>query len=246
MRYMVFLCSMVYIKILNIACVTIICCLIHADKYQHMIKVISDHSPYYTTITWPELPKIISWLQAHVNDDRVCQPHPFPTARKHTRKSIDLSEIYHCLPGLDSISWSRNGSVLISQPGDYSSLHRDKTEGPEADDLVGLNFPIKVLDQCCNTYWVDDEVLKNDPRTMYYDVHNVDDEWWPMLGQHRTPRACTTVLQNDQAMLINTGEWHYWGNTSTTHERIIMSLRLDNKMKKDHDFQRIHDLLINQ
>jgi hypothetical protein len=210
-----------------------------------MTTIIDDQSPYYTRFTWPHMTTVLSWLQAHSNDPKYCQPHPFPDGqiRPHTRDKILVHEIHHLLPGHGQIPWSDEMSIFISKPGDHSTLHKDMNpRGPDYHDRVGLNFPIEIHDNCCETLWVDDAVLKAHPDVEYTNSYNVQMLYYQSIGRHTIPKTRSISLQHNEVMLVNTIQWHAWQNESP-HTRRVASLRLVADQKKHFDFQKIHSLL---
>lgn len=206
----------------------------------HM-HTIDNQSPYYIRFSTPLLSTILLWLQKNINNPKVCKDYPFTerAQREHNRKQIDLTDIWTDIPGSNIIPWSQQGTIFITPPGGGSKLHRDMSlKGPEWDDHMGLNFPIIVQDNLCQTYWVDDAVLKSHTDIEYITSHNVLD---PIERFGRLPIARSVSLKTDEAMLVNTAIWHSWHNNSP-HTRVIMSLRVKED-KKHWTFQRAQEAL---
>ena len=209
------------------------------------MHIIDDQSPYYTRFSMPALDIILPWLQKNITNPQVCRDYPFTEGpqRDHHRKQIDLDEIWSHIPGKDIIPWSNTGTIFVTLPGGGSPLHRDRNvRGIDWDDNMGLNFPITVQDNCCQTRWVDDTVLKSYPDIEYSNMHTlrpVRHHYVERTGQVPTARAVS--LGAHEVMLVNTAIWHSWHNNSP-HTRIIMSLRVKEN-KKHWTFQRAQEAM---
>ena len=161
--------------------------------------VIEDCSPYYIRFTFLGLPEIIRYVksqQIETSDYKNTYNH-------NTFNPLVGRNILKMLPMHDQFVWQDTRvSVFSTFPNCVSGIHKDGQH-----NRVSFNIPITVLDDKCNTYWYDDDSIKDftvggEPYTRRVMCNDYTaDQLLPLKQMTATP---------NEMILFNTDIFHRW------------------------------------
>jgi hypothetical protein len=188
-----------------------------------MYTIIQDSRPYYIIYTFPGLEELID----------LCRYYPLPGGRVdysgflHQRMGPQWSDrVLSMVPASQQMPLNRERvSLFVSEPGFYYGPHKDGT-----NHRFSLNFAIQVKDSQCVTSWYSDQDLAD---------YSVTSEYLPWTQRRLSNRSreiegwCpgdrvplhSMCLQQGQAILFNTELFHDFDNRTSSHRRVILTLR---------------------
>jgi hypothetical protein len=177
-----------------------------------MYTIIEDCSPYYIRFKWDGLADLIQFIAEQPLDrtrDKVFKTYA------HCNFAMDIAgAILDKLPMKNAIKFKQNrAGMFITNPGAKSSIHKDGQS-----TRFGLNIPISILDNVCETRWYTDESLKDGIRA--------DEKFARAI--HSTERVTcikAKIFQPNECVLFNTDIWHLWDNSKSTNYRFVLTLR---------------------
>jgi len=182
-------------------------------------KIIEDCSPYYIRFTHDgidEFTKRALAIHDTYNWDDV-NTGDIPKFM-HNRLNPFLGKVVLSKTPLSSdISFNNmRVSFFKSSPGLYYRAHKDGL-----DHRFSINYTVKILDDQCVTSWYDDEVQTS------YEMDYLDGRSRELVGfvkQNHIP-AKTMIAKPNECILFNTDIYHDWDNSTSSNERIVLTLR---------------------
>lgn len=182
-------------------------------------KVIEDCSPFFIRFTWENIESLIDWLRN--------QQFNGVTKRYYDYEHINLNEptateILNQLPMANVFDFMRSRvAIFDTPPGGGCGIHKD---GPCI--RMGINIPIHVSDNMCQTSWYLDDQFIDAPvagNSMY--SRNVFPNYKDMK---KFNAAKTVTFSPNEAVLFNTEIFHAWTNEGSSNNRSILTLRVNN------------------
>jgi hypothetical protein len=175
-----------------------------------MLSIIEDCSPYYIRFTHDGIQDIINICLSSVVDANFDRPFT------HYRFDVNTAnKILRMVPFSKDIEFNQNRvSLFVSQPGLYYRAHKDGLT-----NRFSINYTVKILDDKCITSWYDDEDLKK------YNIDNLLSRECENFVKNNHIPLKSMIAKHGECILFNTDIFHDWDNTSSSNERVILTLR---------------------
>jgi hypothetical protein len=185
-------------------------------------KIIEDCSPYYIRFTYDGLNEFSAYMLDvyHKYDwtGKVKTSNP-----KFMHQKLDPiigQEVLDRTAIAKDISLTHNRvSFFKSDPGLYYRAHKDGT-----NHRFSINYTINILDDKCITSWYADDDLKIYSMDKFLlDLH-ISRECVEFVKEDHTPLQ-SMIAKPNECILFNTDIFHDWDNSTSTNERIVLTLR---------------------
>lgn len=181
-----------------------------------MIEIIEDCSPYYIRFKHPGINDIIELYSSFLPDiDNL------KSSFSHLKLPIDQAkQIINLCPLSQYVSFNQNRiSGFVSKPGLYYRAHKDGR-----DHRFSINYTVKILDNNCITSWYSDQDLQDyvidDLGGYSRECINFD------KSKHKPIKQM--VAKQSEGILFNTDIFHDWDNSTSSNERVVLTLRANN------------------
>jgi hypothetical protein len=196
--------------------------------------IIEDCSPYFIRFTHDGIDKIIKYCNECTTTD-ILNLKDFLHYRLPEEKALHMLSL---VPMAEQIPLMQNRvSLFISPPGIYYRAHKDGLH-----NRFSINYISRVLDDECVTSWYDDDELKD------YQIDNLVNktsrECDGFVKENHTPVKSFVAKQNE-CVLFNTDIYHDWDNTASTNTRVVLTLRIIEKLKPQTYFEDARKILFN-
>ena len=199
--------------------------------------IIEDHSPYYITFTYPGFEDMVNYCKkfSYLWDLQRLNP-PFnhiavaELLGKQILKTSNLPKELDFIPS--------RVSFFSTHPGGYYRVHKDGN-----CVRAGINIPIQILDDKCVTQWYPDEDLERYPIDPII-AKKEHPSRESLIFHHKDKENCSPLkkvsFREGECILFNTDIYHDFDNTQSEHQRVVLTLRVENHgdMYFD-DFKRI-------
>lgn len=195
------------------------------------MEIIEDCSPYYIKFTYDGIEETISLARQYFTysleqmQEKLQYVNMSPIQSYNFFKS---SPVYNRLPPMDL----NRVSYFISKPGCYIQAHKDGTS-----HKWGINFPVLVEDDLCETSWYNDEDILNYELEIKYSTYAKG------FDKEKHSPVKSTVLRNNECIFLNIETFHDWDNTKSNNFRVVLTTRLQDHLYKECDFNIAKQLL---
>ena len=186
------------------------------------MKIIEDGSPYYIRFTHDKIEETINLAKKLFEYDKNLMQNGFDYINMNLANSLNFfrfSPVYNNLPQMN-IS---RATYFISKPKFRFPPHTDGL-----NHKWGINYPILILDDKCNTNWYSN-----------IEEYEVDISYSKILQNFKYENHIpvkSVVLRPDECMLINIGLFHNWDNSKSDNYRIVLTTRLEDHLYDRYDF----------
>lgn len=183
-------------------------------------SIIEDCNPYYVRFSHDNIDKLIQIANEAISRVNFTQPFTNYNFDPGTANKLKL-----LCPLFDHYNLSKTRfGAFVSQPGFYHRVHKDGS-----NHRFSINYPLQVLDNKCVTSWYSDENLSIYEKTTlkipngHYNIVSRD-----CIGFDKSKHIPekTMVAQSGECILFNTDIYHDWDNTQSSHQRVVLTLRL--------------------
>jgi hypothetical protein len=192
-----------------------------------MFNIIEDCSPFFIRFTHVGFENIILECLDYSNQKE------FVKGFTHHVLDLELSKkILKQCPISNFIELNeKRVSLFITNPGHYYRAHKDGI-----NCRFSINYTVKILDELCETRWYDDDDLKHYPidnlkQIEYYREkdpftfkNGVSREAVGFIKENHVPLK-SMVAKPNEVILFNTDIFHDFDNSSSTNQRIVLTLR---------------------
>jgi hypothetical protein len=193
--------------------------------------IIEDCSPYYIRFTHDGLLDIIDYCKSNIpliDDER--------TFIHHKLNDDQATHLLSVIPLSKELFLQKNRvSFFITKPGRYYRAHKDGL-----DARISINYTVQILDDKCVTSWYSDEDLKNYPIDNL--SSNTSRECAGFIKENHTPLKSMTAKPNE-CILFNTDIFHDFDNSQSSSTRVILTLRIDETIRKKMYFDDVKNIL---
>ena len=192
--------------------------------------IIEDCSPYYIRFTHDGLSDVIDYCKniPLIDNDQTFIHH-----------RLDKEQANHLLsltPVNKELSLKKNRvSFFVTKPGRYYRAHKDGM-----DTRISINYTIQISDDKCVTSWYSDEDLKN------YPIDNLASkssrECAGFVKENHIPLK-SMIAKPNECILFNTEIFHDFDNSQSYSTRVVLTLRIDETLRKDMYFEDVRKIL---
>jgi hypothetical protein len=188
----------------------------------NQFTIIEDCSPYYIRFTHSGINELIEYCKK-------CAPELQKRFTHYALPPSEASEVLKLTPISKLMPLQHNRvSLFMSAPGMYYRAHKDGLA-----DRFSINYTIVINDDKCVTSWYDDNDLKQ------YPIDTLGGRSRECIGfnpiQHKSVKSMTA--QPGECILFNTEIFHDWDNTKSTNNRIVLTLRINESLRRGTYFE---------
>ncbi len=200
-----------------------------------MYNIIEDCSPFYIRFTHPGIESVIDYCNK-------CLPKLDFLNQDFTQYRLPKNQalkVLSMVPMSKQIPLMENrASLFISKPGLYYKAHKDGLY-----NRFSINYICQAHDDYCETNWYDDNDLKN--YTIDNLPSNTSRECLGFMKENHKPIK-SFVAKQGECVLFNTDIFHDWDNRESKNYRIVLTLRIIDKLKSKTYFDDAKNIIFSK